>query len=228
MDKPPGEAFEVPLFPLQTVLFPGGRLPLRIFEVRYLDMVGRCHRERTPFGVVCLVSGREVQRPVVPSEDAAAGAFAPEAFESIGTLAVIDALDRPNPGLMHIRCTGTRRFRLKSSRRLSHGLWMGQVELIPDDPSVPVPEDLLPVARTLERLVADCRARVTTDEDMPIRAPYRWDDCGWVSNRWCEILPLAQRNRQRLMELESPVVRLELVGDLLDRDKAADGPAAGG
>jgi uncharacterized protein len=225
MENSPGDAFELPLFPLQTVLFPGGRLPLRIFEVRYLDMIGRCHRERTPFGVVRLVAGTEVQQPSGPSAVEPEGAYAQEAFETVGTLAVIETLERPHPGLFSIRCHGTRRFELASSRRLSHGLWMGQATLLPDDPVVPVPDDLLPAVRMLERLVADCRGRVATDDDMPIRRPYRWDECGWVANRWCEILPLAPRNRQRLMELESPVVRLELVGDLLELGRPGASPA---
>src|SRR5215469_1090936 len=103
----------IPLFPLGTVLFPGGFLPLRIFEVRYLDMIGKCHKSREPFGVVCLTQGSEVRK-------AGAGA---EAFATIGTLAVIREVDSPQAGLMQIECSGTGRFRIHASELQKHGLW---------------------------------------------------------------------------------------------------------
>src|SRR5215469_5284667 len=95
----------LPLFPLGTVLFPGGLLPLRIFEVRYLDMIGRCHKSGAPFGVVGLTRGSEVRR---------AGAET-EAFAEVGTLARIREFDVPQAGLMQIECIGGERFRLQSS-----------------------------------------------------------------------------------------------------------------
>src|SRR6478672_11699426 len=91
----------LPLFPLGTVLFPGGVLPLRIFEVRYLDMIGRCHRAGAPFGVVSLTQGQEVRQP----------GSGPESFATVGTLATITSLEQPRPGLMTIRATGAQRFR---------------------------------------------------------------------------------------------------------------------
>ncbi|MBU3740491.1 MAG: peptidase S16, partial [Rhodoferax sp.] len=109
----------IPLFPLGTVLFPQGVLPLRIFEVRYLDMIGRCHREGRPFGVVALSRGHEVRSRAAP----AAEGFATETFHDVGTLAHIDALERPQPGLLMIRCTGGSRFRLQTRQQLTHGLW---------------------------------------------------------------------------------------------------------
>ena len=121
----------LPLFPLNTVLFPGGHLPLQIFEVRYLDMVQRAWREGSPFGVVCLTEGEEVRR-------APDGAAAPEAFHTVGTLARIERLDRPRPGLLGIHCRGHQRFRLERFECLAHGLWVGEAETLPDDPAVPV------------------------------------------------------------------------------------------
>src|SRR3954452_16372565 len=91
----------LPLFPLGTVLFPGGVLPLRIFEVRYLDMIGKCHRAGAPFGVVSLTQGSEVRQP-----------GATEAFATVGTLATIDEFDAPRPGLLVIRAVGVHRFRI--------------------------------------------------------------------------------------------------------------------
>ena len=108
---------QLPLFPLQTVLFPGGWMPLRIFEVRYLDMIGRCHKAGAPFGVVCLNEGSEVRR-ADPNAAPGGDGFAHEAFFPAGTLARIEQLERPQPGLMVIHCRGLQRFRVTASRQL--------------------------------------------------------------------------------------------------------------
>lgn len=210
---------ELPLFPLQTVLFPGGLLPLQIFEVRYLDMMGRCHLEHKPFGVVCLTQGREVRQPATPADSSAreGAAFAPEAFHKVGTLASIESLARPQPGLMRVHCVGGQRFRLRHAEQLKHGLWMGEAELLAPDLATPIPQDLMPTRVALEQLLGQMQSQAEWPEDMAFQAPHRWDDCGWVANRWCEILPLNQAFKQQLLELDSPLVRLELVADLLER-----------
>ncbi|CAN7327667.1 LON peptidase substrate-binding domain-containing protein [Rhizobacter sp. LjRoot28] len=200
----------LPLFPLRTVLFPGGRLPLQIFEVRYLDMIGRAHREGTPFGVVCLTEGEEV-RAADPA------AFGSEAFHPIGTLARIDFLERPRPGLLQIRCTGQQRFRIERPLCLPHGLWVGEATLLPDDQPLPLPADLEPIGLALARVVDDLREQGLADEELPVQGPWQFDDCGWVANRWCDLLPLPNAVKQRLLEQESPLLRLELVADALDQ-----------
>lgn len=206
----------LPLFPLGTVLYPGGVLPLRIFEVRYLDMIGRCHRLGAPFGVVALTEGSEVLRP---SADAATGdAFASESFEAVGTLASIAQLSVPQAGLMVIRCTGAQRFSVTRSEKLRHGLWVADVACHPADQRIAVPPDLQPVADALDRLITSLRARGLAQDQMPIQPPYLLDDSGWVANRWCELLTLPLALKQRLMALDNPLVRLELVGDLLERN----------
>lgn len=201
----------LPLFPLGTVLFPGGFLPLRIFEVRYLDMIGRCHRTGAPFGVVSLTQGSEVRK---------AGAEA-ESFAAVGTLAAIREFEAPQSGLMQIECIGTQRFRVRSSELQKYGLWTADVEAVADDVSLAVPEDLRHTTDALRRLVdtLEERRRMEGDESvrLPIAQPYRFDDCGWVANRWCELLPMQAELKQRLMELDSPLMRLELVSDLLAR-----------
>ncbi len=206
-----GSVTTLPLFPLQTVLFPGGVLPLRIFEVRYLDLIGRCHKEGAPFGVVSLSQGQEVRRPA-PGEGAA---FAPEALHAVGTLAHITQFERPQPGLMLIRCRGGRRFRLRSSEQFKHGLWVGQVEWLPDDAPVAVPPDLAHVRTGLARLLQHMQAQGGNPADLPIQPPYLWDDCGWLANRWCELLPVSPRLKQQYLALDNPLLRLELVADLL-------------
>jgi hypothetical protein len=197
----------LPLFPLGTVLFPGGVLPLRIFEVRYLDMIHRCQRAGAPFGVVSLTQGHEVRQPGAGKE----------AFAAVGTLATIRDFEQPRPGLMMIHVVGEQRFRIRASDQLKHGLWVADVEQIAPDKAVPVPEDLQSTATALANLVRALREKGTEPADMPIQAPLRLDDCGWVANRWCELLPMPVALKQRLMELDNPLVRLELVSDALAR-----------
>lgn len=209
----------LPLFPLGTVLYPGGVLPLRIFEVRYLDMIGRCHKAGTPFGVVALSQGSEVQR--APSADPAGAAMVSEAFHDIGTMATITELTRPQPGLIEIRCVGTQRFALTRREKLRHGLWIGDAQLCPDDRPTPVPDDLLPIAQALERLIERLQAQDDPALRLTMQPPLRLGDCGWVANRWCELLRLPLPMQQRLMALDNPLVRLELVGDLLQRQGIA-------
>lgn len=217
MHIPSSSLMQLPLFPLQSVLFPGGYLPLRIFEVRYLDMIGRAHKAGTPFGVVCLTEGREVRQPAARAAAPPGERFAHEAFHDIGTLATIMQLDRPNPGLMTISCTGAQRFRILSREQMKHGLWLADVELLPDDVDVPVPDDLETVAATLQEVVRSLTERADNPAEMPVQPPYRWDDCGWVANRWCELLPLSAEHKQRFMSLDNPLLRLELVSDVLDQ-----------
>lgn len=208
---------QLPLFPLQTVLFPGGWLPLRIFEVRYLDMIGRCHKAGAPFGVVSLSEGSEVRR-IDPGAPASGAAFAKEDFHPVGVLAQIESLEKPQPGLLMIRCRGVQRFQVTRRSQLPHGLWVADVQLLPADTVVPVPEDLKAVSDALQRVLAGLKERHADSLDqLPIQAPYLWDDAGWVANRWAELLPTPSNLKQRLMALDNPLLRLELVADLLDK-----------
>ena len=216
----PAVLTDLPLFPLGSVLFPGGLLPLRVFEVRYLDMIGKAHRAGTPFGVVCLTHGAEVR---------VAGAQA-EQFASVGTLARIETFASPQPGLQQIECIGTERFRVQRSALQKNGLWTATVEVLPDDLSVAVPDDLAHTAIALRRVVQTLQERLqaerasqtqevegTAGMRLPLAEPWHFDDCGWVANRWCEFLPVQSELKQRLMELDSPLMRLELVSDVLAR-----------
>ena len=203
----------LPLFPLSTVLFPGGLLPLRIFEVRYLDMIRRCHTNGTPFGVVALTTGREVQKAGTENE----------VFQDVGTLARIDTFESVQPGLIEVSCVGMQRFRIDRRERLRHGLWVADAQLIPDDIVVPVPDDLQGDAEALANLIETLQQRIDVPDapPLPIAPPYDLNDCGWVANRWCELLPLPTSLKHQLMALENPVVRLELVGDILARNGVA-------
>jgi Lon protease-like protein len=208
---------QLPLFPLQTALFPAGWMPLRIFEVRYLDMIGRCYKAGAPFGVVCLREGSEVRR-IDPNTPPSGDSFAKEVFYPVGTLAHIERLERPQPGLIVIHCRGQQRFHVTSSHQLPHGLWVGDVQLDEPEPVVPVPEDLVSTRDALQRLLNNLLEREPeAANELPLQPPYHWDDCGWVANRWAELLPASAELKHRLMALDNPLVRLELVSDLLDR-----------
>jgi Lon protease-like protein len=202
------------MFPLGAVLFPGGVLPLRIFEVRYLDMIGKCHKAGAPFGVVALKQGTEVRRPGARSE----------VFHSVGTLATISVLETPQPGLITIRCRGEQRFRIARAEQLKHGLWIADIQRLEDDLPVPVPDDLNHAAQALAHVFDSLQARQTpTNAPAHFEGPMRFDDCGWLANRWCEILPVPLELKQRLMQLDNPLVRLELVSDILVRTGIASG-----
>ena len=209
----------LPLFPLGSVLYPGGLLPLRIFEVRYLDMIGKCHKNGAPFGVVALTVGSEVRRAESgkPTEKSVGDGFAQEEFYAMGTLATITEFSAPQPGLMVVRCVGAQRFKISHREKLKHGLWIADVERVDDDLAVDVPDDLKPCANALGKLIKTLQQRDIPNDQIPLLPPYRLDDCGWVANRWCELLPLPLELKQRLMELDNPLVRLELVSDILER-----------
>ena len=197
----------LPLFPLASVLFPDGVLALRVFEVRYLDMVRQCHQTGAPFGVVSLTQGSEVRRAGAPDEQ----------FHDVGTLAVIEQLASPQPGLITLVCKGTERFRITQRNHLVHGLWIASVSQLDRDLSIPIPEDLKKTATALTQVLHTLHARDALNPAAKLPTPEQLDDCGWVANRWCELLPVPMELKQRLMELDNPLVRLELVGDVLER-----------
>lgn len=206
----------LPLFPLGAVLFPGGLLPLQIFEVRYLDMIRKCHKAGAPFGVVSLTVGSEVRKPASSGQPDGDG-FASEVFHHVGTLATITELTSPQPGLLVIRCTGTQRFEITQRDKLKHGLWVANVTRLDDDQAVQVPDDLKDVANALGKLIQSLQSRGVPADQMPMLEPHQLGDCGWVANRWCELLPIPPDMKQRLMSLDNPLLRLELVSDILER-----------
>lgn len=213
-DAVPLTLSQLPLFPLQTVLFPGGWMPLRIFEVRYLDMIKRCHAAGAPFGVVCLREGSEVRR----ADPAAADGFAHEAFFPAGTLARIEQVAHPQPGLMFIHCRGQQRFQITASHRLPHGLWVADVRLESLEPVIPVADHLASTRDALQRVLENLQEREPQAmNELPLQPPYEWDNSGWVANRWAELLPAPAELKHRLMTLDNPMLRLELVSDLLDK-----------
>jgi Lon protease-like protein len=194
----------IPLFPLSNALFPAGVMHLRIFEVRYLDMIKKCIANGTEFGVVALVDGQEVRSPE-----------GRETFVSTGTMARVDEWRTPMPAVVTLTCIGTTRFELGASEQLKYGLWMGHATPIEDDPIVAVPEDLQPCADALGRWIAKMQRRGVPAAQMPIAPPFRLDESGWVADRWCELLPMPPEKKGRLLSCQDPISRLEQVYDLL-------------
>ena len=195
---------DLPLFPLNTVLFPRGPLPLRIFETRYVDMVKRCMREGSCFGVVLVQGGAEVGE--VPG------------FAAIGTTARIVDFNLLPDGLLGITCRGERRFRVLRRWRAADGLNMGAVEWIDPTaaPAVRVPAEYQHLADLLRRVLPELGDVYAGLESRP-------DDAEWVGARLVEILPLALGDKQACLELEDPLERLALIAPLIRR---ADEPTA--
>jgi len=202
----------VALFPLGTVLFPDGVLPLRVFEARYMDMVRDCMRRDEPFGVCLIVSGSE------------AGAAA--RTEKIGCLARIVAWDMEQLGLLHIRTIGVQRFRVLASEVQPDQLQRAEIELIDPDEDSPIDPEHQACAALLTRVIDDVRAqhaerRRTGQAEgdvmgrLPFEEPFQLDSSVWVGNRLCEVLPVPMKAKQKLMELEDAHARLEIINQYL-------------
>ena len=193
----------LPLFPLQSVLFPGALLGLKVFEARYLDLIADCMRTQRPFGVICLRQGTEADRGAAVQ------------LENVGVLAHIEEVDAEQPGILRVRCIGGARFRLQGApTQRDNGLWVAAVEPIDADPlRLPGPAVLQTVSALAEAI-----RKLQVQDQLPFAPPYKLDDAGWVANRWCELLPVPLAAKQKLMELEDPVIRLSLVDGFL-RDK---------
>jgi uncharacterized protein len=185
----------VPLFPLTTVLFPGGPLPLRLFEPRYLDMVGRCMRQEVPFGVLLLSGATEAGQTVVRTED-------------IGTLATIVDWYQGADGLLGITALGGERFRLLAMQRQADGLNVGDIEVLAQDPEVALPQRYALMAELLRAIIDDLGKLYESVEK-------NYADASWVGFRFAEILPLSNSQKQLCLQMTDPIARLEFLQPLL-------------
>jgi len=192
------EVRELPLFPLNTVLFPGGPLPLRIFEPRYLDMVSRCMREQTGFAVVLLGEGEE--------------AASATSFAATGTEARIVDFDRLEGNVLGISCIGRERVRIVEAWREADGLNRGRVLDIAADPIVPVPLDQAWLSEVVMQVMPDAGDTYLHVE--------RREDAAWVANRLSELLPLSNADRQSLLELADPLERLSVLEPAVTRGRS--------
>lgn len=190
---------EIAIFPLGTVLFPGGVLPLRVFEARYVDMVRECLRLDLPFGVCRITQGNETG---VPAD-----------HESLGCSARIVACNAEQPGLLHVRAVGGLRFRVLERRIDASRLIRAKVESVEADARLPVPEDASACVDLARRIVAELNERQDETGSPMVATPYDFESAGWVANRIAEILPLPPAARQTLMGMADPLERLATVDD---------------
>jgi hypothetical protein len=197
---------KIPLFPLGTVLFPDGVIALKIFEARYLDMIKQCLRDKTEFGVVSII-----KNPDANDEDLSLS------FSKIGTLAQIEDFDPIQPALYMTTSFGTQRFKLLSSKQESSGLWMGEVETLENDPLTPIAQEHQKVARLLDEIISVIQSENLLGE-APFKKPYKVDDCGWVSNRLAELLPISLAQKNHLLAQTNPRIRLDLITELIEDD----------
>lgn len=199
----------LPLFPLNAVLFPQGVLPLKVFEARYTDMVRDCMKAESPFGVVLIKSGAEVGAVAEPEE--------------VGTLAHIREWDMESLGVLLLRIEGGTRFRIVETRVLGNKRLEARVEVLPHDGSPSISDAHLACARSLKIVMDEINSKGRADQgddfESPFAEPARLDEAGWVANRWCEILPIPLKARQKLMELDDAESRLSVVHQYLVQHK---------
>ena len=216
-----GNAGLLPIFPLNTVLFPEGLLPLRIFEARYMDMVRVCMREARDFGVCLIRKGREVGRHGTEPE-------------AIGCRARISDWDMEQLGLLQIATVGVERFRITKLSSEADGLLIASTEPLGDETALSVPIEFEACATLLERIIGQIEKETAkdpahgetpgegagaADDGRPIAAPYRLDDASWVGNRLCELLPISLLAKQKLMELTDAPTRLAIVHQYLKQQR---------
>ncbi len=195
-----GTGKDIPLFPLGTVLFPGGLLPLRIFEQRYLEMAKGCLREGTPFGVCLIRDGAEVGTPAT--------------HENLGCLARITQWDMQQLGLLQLVAQGAERFRVLERRVRADGLILADIELLAEAADMPMPEKFRACRQLLERIVTEHGERL-------FAKPFLLDSSTWVAARLAEVLPLPTAARQKLLELNDSTQRLEILQRLLTESARA-------
>jgi Lon protease-like protein len=182
----------VPLFPLQSVLFPGGRLSLRVFEARYMDMVSACMKDGSAFGVCLIDEGQEVGAAAKP--------------HLVGTLASIAEWDMPQLGLLHVKAQGTERFRLTRYWAEPSKLLRGEIEIDAAAPAIPVPEPYRLLVSLLQAMASGLH-----EKGLGPSPPYRYDDAAWVGMRLAEVMPVPALAKQKLLEVDDAIDRLEIL-----------------
>lgn len=194
-------AQDLPLFPLNTVLYPEGHLSLRIFEARYLDMVRECSGQGLPFGVCA----------VLPAPEEASGQGQLSTAAATGTLARIVDFNTQPDGLLGIQCVGGQRFHVRSTRIAGNGLLRAQVDFLAEPDPLPVPAEFVLLATLLDRLLE------RAGNSLPPHLRVQRDEAAWLGWRMAELLPLSISERQQLLELDAPCARLQRLVEILPR-----------
>ncbi|MBS0337016.1 MAG: LON peptidase substrate-binding domain-containing protein [Proteobacteria bacterium] len=191
---------ELAIFPLNAVLFPGGLLPLRIFEQRYMEMAKTCLRDDKPFGVCLIRSGREVGAPAEP--------------EPVGCTARIIEWDMQQLGVLSVKTLGGQRFRIVESHVTDAGLTHASVEMLPQDCDEDLPEAFEACANVLRAVIREHGAKMMAE-------PLRFDSSSWVSSRLAELLPVPLVAKQKLLELQDAAQRIEILNKFLLQHRIA-------
>lgn len=189
----------LPLFPLHAVLFPGGMLPLRIFEQRYVTMAKACIADGTGFGVCLIQAGDEVARGDAPQ---------PPQFAPFGTVAEIVEWDMPQLGILTVVARGMSRFRVDSHAVQPDGLIVGNITVVPDEPAPALSEKFAPLAKLLDVVAARVGAH-------QFPAERRQHDASWVGYRLAEVLPLPLTVKQSMLEINDAELRLTVLSRFL-------------
>jgi Lon protease-like protein len=194
------QPYSLPLFPLRTVLFPGGLLPLKVFEQRYVEMTKSCMMNSRPFGVCLIVQGEEVAAP----------SGAPPEIATVGTLARITDWDVPQVGILHLATVGETRFQVRKQSTQPNGLVVGEVTAIEPEAAQPLGESFKPLAQLLELISSRVGPRnFPTDRN--------FDDASWVGYRLAELLPLPLSIKQSMLEINDAEVRLKVLQKFLSQ-----------
>ena len=205
--------YPIPLFPLNLVICPGGLIPLRIFEARYLDMVKNCLRNQSSFAIVSVLPQEHLNRLNSDSTQELP-------FANIGTVVEIVEADVTTVGLIMIRCVAHHRIKVDSFIRQSDGLLIGEVSDIANDAETGVPDTLKIASSSLQSLLESLPGQGVSAQDIPVIKPYEFDNPSWVANRWVELLDLPLLQKQQLMQMDNPILRLGMIHDILGIDSS--------
>lgn len=189
-------SYRLPLFPLQTVVFPGGLLSLKVFEPRYMDMVTRVISDRASFGICAIHEGRETDVSVK--------------HHALGTQVQVIDWDMPQPGILHIQTHALERIVVRASHKEPNGLLIGEVEDVSVEPATAVPADLTLSAEILHQIIKELGAE-------KFAQPHDYDNAVWVGYRLAEVLPLKLSIRQDLLEMNDSLARLKILTDFLKK-----------
>lgn len=187
------DPFELPIFPLNAVLFPGGLLPLRIFEQRYMDMIKACLKNNQSFGVALIKEGSETGAATT---------------EEVGCVATVIDWDMQELGILNVKALGVERFVIADTWILDSGLLMAKVNRVSAEPATALATKNQTCAQVLQQIIE----RLGTEN---FNSPLDYDDAVWVSYRLAEVLPLKLLAKQQMLEMNDPAMRIEILHNFL-------------
>lgn len=189
------DVVDIPLFPLHTVLFPGGPLALRVFEPRYLDMIGQAIKDGSRFGVCLIAEGEEIGEAAFTYD--------------VGTLVHVRYWHKRADGMLGVTVIGDQRFRILERTVHADQLITARVTLIPNEASLPLPEEYRALAVLLEEIMSELGHPY-------VKLAKHYDDASWVGARLAELLPIQLAQKQLMLQLDDPIERLERLRAMIE------------